>query len=48
MVAKCKEEDIYQVQRDMTKQFYLLFNKNNINIPYNQIVVTNSENIKKK
>ena len=48
MVAKCKEEDIYQVQRDMTKQFYLLFNKNNINIPYNQIVVTNAENIKKK
>lgn len=48
MVVKCKEEDIYQVQRDMTKQFYLLFNKNNINIPYNQIVVTNSENIKKK
>ena len=38
-VAKCSEDDIYQVQRDMNRQFKLLFDKNNITIPFPQIVV---------
>lgn len=41
IIAKCKEEDIYQVQRDMTREFYLIFNENQINIPFNQIVISN-------
>ena len=41
IVAKCKEEDIYQVQRDMTRELYLIFNENQINIPFNQVVISN-------
>ncbi len=41
ILAKCKEEDIYQVQRDMTRELYLIFNENNINIPFNQVVISN-------
>ncbi|MBR7083071.1 MAG: hypothetical protein IKI51_03550, partial [Clostridia bacterium] len=29
----------YQVERDMNRQFKLLFDKNNINIPFPQVVV---------
>lgn len=38
-VAKCKEGSKYQVERDMNRQFKLLFDRNNINIPFAQIVV---------
>lgn len=38
-VAKCKEEDIFQVQRDMNRELKLLFNANNIGIPFPQVVV---------
>lgn len=38
-VAHCKEDDIYQVQRDLNRQFKLLFDKNGITIPFQQIVV---------
>ncbi len=38
-VAHCKEDDIYQVQRDLNRQFKLLFDKNGITIPFPQIVV---------
>ncbi len=38
-VAKCKEEDIYQVQRDMNRELKLMFDKNNINVPFPQIVL---------
>ena len=38
-VAKCKEEDIYQVQRDMNREIKIMFDNNNIGIPFNQIVV---------
>ncbi len=41
ITAKCKEEDIYQVQRDMTRELYLIFNENQINIPFNQVVISN-------
>lgn len=42
-VAKCKEGDIYQVQRDLNREIKLLFDKNNINIPFPQIVLNQAE-----
>ncbi len=39
LVAKCKEEDKYQVQRDLNRELKLLFDANDINIPFNQIVL---------
>ena len=38
-VAKCSEGSKYQVERDMNRQFKLLFDKYNINIPFPQVVV---------
>lgn len=38
-VANCEEGSKYQVERDMNRQFKLLFDKYNINIPFPQIVV---------
>ena len=37
--ARCDESVKYQVERDMNRQFKLLFDKNNINIPFPQVVV---------
>ena len=37
--ANCDEGARYQVERDMNRQFKLLFDKNNINIPFPQVVV---------
>ena len=38
-IAKCEENAKYQVERDLNRQFKLLFDKNNINIPFPQVVV---------
>ena len=38
-VAKCKEGAKYQVERDMNRQFKLLFDRYNVNIPFPQVVV---------
>ncbi len=38
-IAKCEEDAKYQVERDLNRQFKLLFDKNNINIPFPQVVV---------
>ncbi|MBP5091358.1 MAG: mechanosensitive ion channel family protein [Bacilli bacterium] len=38
-IAKCKEGDIYQVQRDLNRELLIVFNDNGIDIPFNQIVV---------
>ena len=38
-VANCDEGTKYQVERDMNRQFKLLFDENNINIPFPQVVV---------
>lgn len=43
-VAKCKEEDIFQVQRDMNREIKMLFDEHNINIPFPQIVVNQPTN----
>ncbi|MBP5342738.1 mechanosensitive ion channel family protein [bacterium] len=39
LIAECKEEDKYQVQRDMNRCLKLIFDKNNVNIPFPQIVI---------
>ena len=39
-VAKCKESDIYQVQRDLNREIKILFDDNNINIPFPQVTVS--------
>ena len=38
-MAKCKEDDIYQVQRDLNREIKIMFDDNNIEIPFNQLVV---------
>ena len=38
-VAKCLEDDIYQVQRDMNREIKVMFDNNDIEIPFNQLVV---------
>ena len=38
-IAKCKEDDIYQVQRDLNRQIKIMFDNNNVEIPFNQLVV---------
>ncbi len=50
-IAKCEEGSRYQVERDLNRQFKLLFDKNNISIPFPQVVVnepTKFENVTKK
>lgn len=42
-VAKCKENDIYQVQRDLNRELKILFDDNNIGIPFPQVVVHKGE-----
>ncbi len=39
LVAQCKEDAKFQVQRDMNRQIKLIFDANGINIPFQQIVV---------
>ncbi len=39
-VAKCREEDIFQVQRDLNREIKLVFDKNGINIPFPQVTVS--------
>lgn len=46
-VANCEEGAKYQVERDMNRQFKLLFDKNNINIPFPQVVVNQPTNHEK-
>lgn len=50
-VANCKEETRYQVERDMNRQMKLIFDANNISIPFTQVVVhepTTFETVKPK
>ncbi|MBQ7373589.1 MAG: mechanosensitive ion channel family protein [Clostridia bacterium] len=42
-VAKCKEEDVFQVQRDLNRELKLLFDENNVNIPFPQVVVNQAK-----
>lgn len=38
-LAKCKEDDIYQVQRDFNREIKVLFDNNHITIPFPQVTV---------
>ena len=42
-VAKCKETDVYQVQRDLNREIKIVFDDNNVNIPFPQITVSYDE-----
>ena len=46
-IAKCREENLYQVQRDLNREIKLLFDRNNINIPFPQVVVNEPPRFKK-
>ena len=39
VLAKCKEADRFQVQRDLNRELYLLFVENDILVPYNQLTI---------
>ena len=41
--VKCKETDIFSVQRALNGELKNMFDKNGINIPFNQIVVHNAD-----
>ena len=38
-IAKCKEDDYYQVGRDLNREVKIMFDDNGIEIPFNQVVV---------
>lgn len=38
-IAKCEEDDIYQVQRDLNREIKIMFDDNDVEIPFNQLVV---------
>ena len=43
VVAKCHEEDRYQVQRDLLREYRQLFVSNGIDISFEQVVINHSE-----
>lgn len=45
ILLKCSEEDIFSATRQLNRQIKLLFDKNNITIPYNQITVSNKKEL---
>ena len=42
-VAKCDENDIYQVQRDLNREIKIMFDDNDINIPFPQLTISKAE-----
>ena len=52
ILATCKEQDRIQLSRDLNREIFLLFNKNNINIPFPQVTLshlkTNDVEVTKK
>ncbi len=41
IVAKCKEEDRYQVQRDLLREYRMVFTEAGIDLSFNQVVISN-------
>ena len=39
IVSQCDESDRYQVERDMNREIKIIFDRNNVNIPFPQVVV---------
>lgn len=42
-VAKCKEEDRYQVVRDLNREFLIIYQENNLQMSYPQIVINQAQ-----
>ena len=42
-LAKCKENDIYQVERDLNREIKIVFDDNDITIPFPQVTVSYEE-----
>ena len=42
-IAKCKEEDLYGVQRALNRELKIMFDENGINIPFPQVTVSHLE-----
>ncbi len=40
IVANCEEKDRIQLARDLNREIFLLFKRNNINIPFNQLTLS--------
>ena len=40
ITAKCKEDDRYQVQRDLLREYRMVFNEAGIDLSFNQVVVS--------
>ncbi len=47
LIAQCPEDEKFQTQRDMNRQIKLIFDKNNVNIPYQQVVIHGAEKEKR-
>ena len=47
VVASCNEQQRIQLERDLNRELYLILNKHNINIPFNQITVSYLDHEKK-
>ena len=43
LVAKCKEDDKYQVQRDLNREIKIIFDKNRVIFPFPQVVISERE-----
>lgn len=43
LVAKCKEDDRFQVQRDLLREYRILLTENNIDIAFPQVVINQPE-----
>ena len=42
-IARCREEDLYGVQRAMNRELKMMFDENGINIPFPQVTVSRLE-----
>lgn len=47
-VAKCKEDNRFQCERDLNRQIKLMFDENDITVPFTQIVLWDAEKEEKK
>ena len=48
VLAFCNEDDRFQVTRDLNREFYLLFKRHNIQIPFNQVTVNPADEKERK
>jgi small-conductance mechanosensitive channel len=42
-VARCKEEDVYQVTRDLKKYIFKMLDDNGVDVPYPQYYVSQAD-----